>query len=262
MVTKKLKMLAMASCVLLISSYAFGTTLFLDDLEGQSLGALDTSHSTPAPVGRWYASYGGSDMVQVINDPTGSSRGKVLELSDSTSGATKAKPYFPAATDKAITIKFDVYRVSPGTSTSPTDQMAFMVQQGSTHGVYNYWKKYYSDGGMVKTGDGTWIFKYKENTWYKVTISLKAPSNGKTGIIASYHVEKDDGTSPETVYNDTDLNGWADVTAYDYLSFRQPSTSDQCHIYLDNVSVETTPVPEPATVGLLMSGLMLLLRKR
>lgn len=71
------------------------------------------------------------------------------------------------------------------------------------------------------------------------------------------------GKEPRTFFESFGTSGTINPTDYDYIGIWFRYTSDGGSFYVDDVNLNITPVPEPATIALLgLGGLIIVLRRR
>ncbi len=243
----KIRALLVICCILAITSYGFGARLFSDDFEGHAIG--DLADGTAAPIGSWSITLAGVNndegTVKVINDPTGSGRGQVMEVYDPAIDGWKntAEGDFSSTTSSRTVIKLDFYLVDD--AIAGTGDVS-MLRVGPDYTVYNKWKQYYQDSGTygtggwsqnLGTGDGTTnVFNYHSETWYTVMIKL-APATTDVDTV-TYYITDDTGA---VVADNVTCNQLSNYDYYSYIAITSVSGSDLNHNYVDNIEAYEVP---------------------
>ncbi len=111
------------------------------------------------------------------------------------------------------------------------------------------------------------LYKTSAANFSSVSVVLSAahPSLNTTMTIGSVSIAASSMTADQWTsytYTFTDANLTNDVNWSPLIRFQIPSTTATTGLYIDNVAISVTEVPEPAALSLLSLGLLPLLKKR
>ncbi|MCC5844340.1 MAG: PEP-CTERM sorting domain-containing protein [Verrucomicrobia bacterium] len=243
---RSLKSAATAACIALCAAIpAYGTLIFFDDFEGNTIGSAPagwTIGGTTASVETAGQSADGAagDDRGVQLTPTGGSIGTANpRIERSFSQGTNSEP---------LRIQFDFMYLNSGIS-NPTIQLRSSdpVQPGINLAMKH--AQAGEDGARVNEGSGfvTLNTVIDPDIWYRYTITTNAAEASDNTFDLSIQSLSDSSAN----YNFTGLGFHNNLTSFSSIRFVYNSTSTTANdtFFIDNVSVSS--IPEPSSLILM-----------
>ncbi|MCC7350432.1 MAG: PEP-CTERM sorting domain-containing protein [Phycisphaerales bacterium] len=235
---------------LALSSFASAAVLFSDDFEGVGYTNGQTVNSTTPDVGQPWNPIAGSGS-STIRDGT-----DVGFVAPAGSGGT-----FYASLGDRIAIMQDAAGITATTSVKVYTEFDFYVNSAADYGLELITWSPSARGidALIKSNGTLSYYTNLSNTFNPVAnFSFTTNSWQHGSLVIDYAT----GAASLTVGSSTGNFTVADPGSISLKEFYFNANALQNNVYVDNIVVSTTPVPEPASLSLIGLGALGLLSRR